>query len=496
MKHDSSRRVLLALAFGLAAMGLAHSEGSSVTYDVRVFEVSKPITKFSVYTPGAVGGLCGLVRLQEGGWTAESGLPLNDAGDVLFWDGEKSASLPGMTRLASEDGVENRKSIAFDAGQPLQYLEPREDGRYELKSAEKGIGFSLTLARASADQTRIWFDNRLSAKRRSLPGVLLDVGAPEPSVWTNVIVRTPPEQWGDCIVLDTGRKEMGCLFVFVRMHGQPAPDEAVSAINDEENLEQFAVEWKFFSIPPEVDAKLSGAFRLDPPGGVCLKEICAPGNPQPFHGLGDVTDWLNTVEGVELVSAPRITTLSVRCHRAHARKEALSKVVMHSSEGMPAQKNSMFDFVKTSPIAASAFERLWQPGFGMIADFVTSQTDSTDSPKTDWTGIAVLLTVDGCETPDAAIVDFAAVHRYRAPDTTTPRDRVESLRRTGPEFERVTRKVSPPPILESGIVTKTTLNAEEWKAFTTIEPGTGNRLLLLVTVNKVDSTGARFTEAR
>ncbi|MFA6240441.1 MAG: hypothetical protein WC655_05910 [Candidatus Hydrogenedentales bacterium] len=496
MNRESIRWELSALAFGLVAVCLAHAQDSPVTYDIRVFQVSKPITKFPVDTPGSRGGLCGLVQLQEGGWTAESGLPLNDQGDVLFWDGEKSASSPGITRLASENGVGNRKTITIDSGVPLQYLEPRTDGRYELKTTDKGFGFSLTLACAGADQTRVWIGEGTTLKRFPVPGVHLDVGKPTPSILTHLIIKTPPEEWFHCIVLDSALKETGNLLIFIRMHGQPVPGEVGPAIDDKEKLEQFSVEWKFFSIPPDVDAKLSGAFRLDPPGGVCVKEICAPGNPQPFASLGEVTDWLNTVEGVELISAPRITTLTLRDHRAHARKEALAKVVMRSGSGMPAQQDSMFDFVKTSPIAASAFERLWQPGFGMIADFATIQTDSADTSKTDWTGISVLLTVDGCETPGTAILDFAAVHRYRAPDTTTPRDRVEPLKRTGPEFERVTRQVPPPPVLESGIVSKTTLNAEEWKAFTTIEPGTGNRLLLFVTADQVDPTGAKFIEVK
>ena len=154
----------------------------------------------------------------------------------------------------------------------------------------------------------------------------------------------------------------------------------------------------------------------------------------------------------------------------------------------------MLDFVQTSPTLKSVFERLAQPGFAIIADLVTFQTETEGTITTDWNGASVMLTVDGCETPGTAIVDFAAVHRYRAPDTTTPRERVQPLKRTGPEFEREARQVPPPPVLESGIVSKATLNAEEWKAFTTIEPGTGNRLLLFVTAEMIDATGTKFTE--
>ncbi|MBX7256728.1 MAG: hypothetical protein K1Y02_10230 [Candidatus Hydrogenedentes bacterium] len=49
-------------------------------------------------------------------------------------------------------------------------------------------------------------------------------------------------------------------------------------------------------------------------------------------------------------------------------------------------------------------------------------------------------------------------------------------------------------MLESGIVAKSDVEDGGWRAYTTVEPGTGNRLLLLVTVNKV-TAGARFTEA-
>ena len=461
MKRRNIRQAAGILLLAASMEFIARAEESAITFDVRVFQVAKPITAFPFKcSEGSV--RCATVSMENSGWTVESGLPLNAQGDVLYWDGEKSTSSPGITQLASKDGLANPTELAIDSGEPLQYLEARADGRFELKTSDNGQGFSIYFSRAFPFQTEIRFDDRLSAKRNPLPGVQLDVGEPKPpSNRTHVMLLTPPEQWGSFLILDTGRKELGYLLVFVRTHGQLTLKETGTSAAPEVKVknEQFSLEWKFISIPPEVDAKLSGAFRLDPPGGVCVKEICAPGNPQPFASLGELTDWLNTVEGVELISAPRITTLTLRDHRAHARKEALAKVVMRSGAGTPAQQDSMFDFVKTSPIAASAFERLWQPGFGMIADFATYQESSGDNVKTDWSGISVLLTVDGCETPGTAIVDFAAVHRYRAPDTTTPRDRVEPLKRTGPEFERVTRQVPPPPVLESGIVSKATLNA-------------------------------------
>jgi len=194
-----------------------------------------------------------------------------------------------------------------------------------------------------------------------------------------------------------------------------------------------------------------------------------------------------------LLSAPRVTTTSLRARRANTSDDSLFKVVKQSTGGEPGQKNSVLDFIQTSPIMKSVFDRLAQPGFAIIADFATFQTETEGTITTDWNGAAAMLTVDGCETPGTAVVDFAAVHRYCAPDTSSPRDRVEPLKRTGPEFERVAKEVPRPPTLESGIVAKATLNADEWKAFTTIEPGTGNRLLLLVTAEPVGTTGAKST---
>ena len=360
---------LAALAGMLASLCASATGTNGITYDIRAFYVTVP---FDVGKPqdvdingdGIVDRTCNAYRrsLSEANATHESGLKLNDKGDVLHWD--PADTLPnGVVCIASSDGVSNGSTVVITEPEPFQYLAERKDGCYDLRETETGTAISVQFW--GNDISMIWIGSTLAHQREPLEGVALDVGPLSQSAFAKFAVTTPPNEWHDYMVFDPVTADGARILVLVRMHGSA---EAIAEANASPTLEQYSFEFKISNVPSSLNEKLFATVAVDSEfktqTGEAKRVIPLDETRPLYDQIALEPKRGRKTANVELISAPRVTLYSER-----TTKTMTSNRPWDADRPTPARKTIL------DPVLSEL-----RPGMAVIADIMTQGKE--------WSGIA------------------------------------------------------------------------------------------------------------
>ncbi len=467
--------VACALVFYIAIPAVA--DENVITYDLRIFEVTTHLTNVlpGDYLHSLRENKAAIVSLSSNALTPETGFPLNANGDILYWDREGKPDNPKISSISTHNQIvvplneEATFSITRDI--PTEYLEPRPDGRYNLKMMQYESGIKVRLKYADLGFSELWYCDSRATQRETIPNVTLDVGKPKAPVWTKIRVQTPVGDWGDCILFGNG--DAPTVMVFVRRRASP---EAIAS-------NRFACELHMFRIPAAAETQLREVesalvIRKDAAGVV--------GNAQWFDAVktnpGDeatkdwakIGAWLESMKNIEMMSAPRITVTG----------------------GEPRSPLSE-QFRNAWPITGSRIVTPWyeekrkeMEGSGIICDVLVDEGNWTaaDSGKKEVLGLAFPISVVRGGWFNGVMVDFGVANRFKRYDRhDTPTGiLMHETERSGPKVKVRRWELGAPVFYEEGFRFRLPIALGAWNGFTYIGEKSGDRVLVFLTVDHPD----------
>jgi len=469
----------------------AWAQVTGVTYDVRVFHVAGP-TFGDALDPGGDQPFLKEIALAQLSAMPESGLQLNE-GTALFWDGDLSRNPEGVSRLVSEDGLADGWVIAIETGDPLQYIEKDEENRFVLKETEEAAGFVFSIVYKDAAISMVGYSERFGATREKLEGVPLDVGKPLKGARVNfAVMKNVPDVWNAWAVMGRQNPESGRVFVFARMH------DTSTAESNREPIETEALHTCQFHVYTLAAGNNATAkkmhdgliTRIDanatPPIVSRFDAIRPEPQDDPARDWDAVQKWLQSLDGVELVTAPRIIFGGVFAS-AHNNSQP--------SENKPSlpRPNVSSTWPMTSPIVSALLAK-GKAKSGVVADIFEEMVHDESEPsafRREVTGYAIPARLVSHNSGDSVHLGFGFVQRFKRNDQPSGQFRIEG--RTGPDLHR--SEVMMPSYYEDGFVTEIDAKLGAWNGFTFVNEKTGEQVIVFVTVSRTENeAGSRFYE--
>ncbi len=479
------------------------------------------------------------------------------------WDGTDLTGLPGVS--GDQNPVPMSQGAAFYSGTeiPYEYLEPRPDGRFDRNIGYVDRGIRLTLKPENPQCTRIWMTLARPGPRQPIDGVTLDVGPVtqgEGPVWTNLVMNTPIGQWS--AVLFATREELEepprLLLLFLRQlreanetQSHPVSESLVPPI-------QFSVEAKFLRLPYEPIAEsifiqkngeritLRDTLLIRDPNAVPvagegqrITAIKLPDSeePIPVNDFDFNWDRLRSAfpnGGLELLSAPRVTTMAGFTDRENPSGTLFKIVLPNGSDpfgltfakhqfggpgfGSPGLGGGGFgggsdgpgqdapvpkiDFLsfcdKFSPLVGDVL-RSKDPGKpAIIADYLTQKIKVADETGTlldaeeVQTGIAVALKISCTSAGENILLDIALVETYLDRPPAIKLTRKGSPARPNPIEYTVPDESAVPRRIERSCRFRQPVEDGETLAYLMHDDVRGDLTLVFVTIDRIEGDAAFF----
>ncbi|GMV91651.1 MAG: hypothetical protein AMXMBFR82_14290 [Candidatus Hydrogenedentota bacterium] len=461
------------------------------------------------------------------------------------WDGSDLLGRPGV--LGGENAIPVAQGGQLYVGQdiPFEYLEPRSDGRFDRKIgyAQQGIEFSFR--QAGYGQTRIWAHATRPGTRQPIDGVSLDVGPPrqdDKTIWTNFIVHSSLDQWC-CTIFTLKEKPESApqvVLLFLRnLTDEPSAEPAT--VTPPGTPIQFSIENKFIRVP--ASANLDEWIKFDENA----EPISGNGRRVSAIRLPDSDEWipvaqfdpeafdtLNSMNELELLSAPRVTTLAGLTD-ADDTSKTLFKVVLPNQGGSsnsgrggfgggfgggglgdggtsdpssldtnPApyrdEISDVFEMFTDRTTLIGQFMASKGPGKpAIIADFTTDELRYVDSNGVEkdeaepvWSGIMVGARVACTSAGEDIVLDIALIERdLEWPPAIKMTRKASSARPTPIEFF-VSDESQLPRLIERNCWYRQPVKNGETTAFVLHDGARDDQTLVFVTVERVEGGAAFF----
>jgi len=464
-------------------------------------------------------------------------IPLQEGSQILAvtppsdWDGSDLLAYPGVEGGGNPIPIGNRRSLFVGRETPVEYLDPRNNGRFDRKIGYEQHGLNIALSRSGIDQVRVWVTLTRPGPRQPLDGVSLDVGPPtqdEGPVWTNFITRTALGQWAAALftVRESKDSHPELLLVFIRDLGGSAESTPVPVDADLDTPIEFSVELKYLGltgatafedtlIPDDGAVPIAGE-------GLRIVAIKLPDSDSPVPVNGHVTsivDALYAVKGVELLSAPRITTVAGLTDRDDT-SQTLFKVVLPNnprrvgtgggsfgggvprnllsddSEPLPKtpQVSWFTDLVSDRRTIIGQFMASKSPGKpGVIADIMTQRLkvanetgDGLGEEKEIYTGIVAGVRIACDSAVENVVLDVAPTLRYLDWPPPIRLSRKGSSARPNPIETTVADESTPPRYVERGGWFRQLVEDGETLAYLLRDDVRDDLTLVFVTIDHVE----------
>lgn len=470
---------------------------------------------------------------------AQDGLQLLATLDPSDWDGGDLTNYPQVNGGPSPIQMSEDANLFSGEAIPFEYLERRADGRFASKTAFVEQGLRLNLKRMGPSQTRVRANVALPGPRLPVEGVSLDVGPPtqgEGSVWTNLVMNTQLNKWSLALfsMQVGGESPPVLLLLFLRdLGGSATPQPAQT----EEKLIapiQFSIEAAFLRVPsdPTFKDRLIPDANAEPIAGkgqrITAIRLPESDVPVPVSDLG----WERFKaacgkEGLELLSAPRVTTMAGLKDRENP-SDALFKIVLPKGpnplgrtlgkdgfgggesgggsfgggRGAATPKRdlvSLFDDV--SPLVGEIM-RSKEPGKpAVISDVMTQKTQVADEDGIPldadeiYTGISVALKIACNSAGEDIVLDIALVETYLDRPPAIKLTRKGSPARPTPVEYSVPDETTLPRRIERSCRFRQPVENGETLAYLLRDDVRDDLTLVFVTVQRVEGEAAFFRTA-
>lgn len=341
---NMARAMHIALATLLAAMTAGAGE---FTVEFRSYRVLGPVDggfirqlAAAMPAPADQDVVLGLVEEAVGLASVFDDLALAMHGSHLAWNGEPEPRHSRVRQVAAariEADADQRYAMVNEAQAPPEYLVHKGGGLYERVTADTvpGVQVDVHVAPdAAPDSVRLTLEFRMTyvTGRAPLEGVALNVGKPDYMVqkW-DMPMEMPLGQWRCLVTRQAQREDLpGPQYVLHFIRVAPASERA-------DSHRSYVAEGGFYRMPAQAWQAVAG--HVTPAENVTLtageyqafRSVAAP-EARAAHAAELLAYW-DRVDGVELISAPRVTVT--------ADPAKLAKFVVKSDAGQAGEALQM-----------------------------------------------------------------------------------------------------------------------------------------------------------